>query len=299
MSEVNVPSVYVIILNYNHLSDLKETVASFELQDYPNLHLIVSDNGSTDDSISWLKREKPEIHLIENGENLGWAEGNNVGIRYALNDGAEYVLLANNDLSFNKPTLLSQLINRSIQSGALLLGVKQYYYSEPNVVYNEGREFPFRTKLEILESDFIEIHRLWPVDYVPGSFLLIHKSVFEHVGFIEADFFLYAEDADFGYRSLKAGFVSYIAKDLAIMHKVSITSGVLSRLKLYYQIRNQMLFFRRHNDSFKSPIFSLLVYHKRVVKLIIKLILKGNIPGARGVVRGYVHGVIGVKGKGI
>jgi len=104
-------SVFVVILNYNHIEDLKETIYSFLKQDYAKLHIVVSDNGSTDESISWLKKEHTDIVVLENSENLGWAEGNNVGIRYALKQNADYVLLANNDLSFDKSDIVTSLIN--------------------------------------------------------------------------------------------------------------------------------------------------------------------------------------------
>ena len=125
--DLNFPSVYVVILNYNHQADLQETIESFENQNYPNLEIVVSDNGSTDYSIEWLRANKPNVHLIENGENLGWAQGNNVGIDYALKQDAYYILLANNDLWFDSPSVISQLVQSCRLECIDIVGPKQMY----------------------------------------------------------------------------------------------------------------------------------------------------------------------------
>ena len=105
------PSVYIVVLNWNHLDDLILTIESFFRQDYPNMKILVSDNCSKDGSQEYVKNKFPTVTLIENNDNLGWAAGNNIGIRYALNNNADYILLANNDLYFENTRIISILIN--------------------------------------------------------------------------------------------------------------------------------------------------------------------------------------------
>ena len=88
------PLVHAIILNFNGKPFLLETLASVAQINYPNLKLIVVDNGSTDGSQAAVQEHYPHVLLLENGENLGFGEGNNVGMRYALQHGAEWVFLA-------------------------------------------------------------------------------------------------------------------------------------------------------------------------------------------------------------
>ncbi len=104
-------SVYVIIVNFNHLDDLKETIVSILNQDYPNIKLIISDNASVDNSVSWVSNNFPEIVVIENKVNLGWDAGNNIGIIQALKENADYVLLSNNDIYLDNPGILSQMVS--------------------------------------------------------------------------------------------------------------------------------------------------------------------------------------------
>lgn len=290
--------VFVVILNYNHREDLQETIESFEIQEFPGLRLVVSDNGSTDDSIDWLKQNKPNIDIIENSENLGWAEGNNVGIRFALSNGADYVLLANNDLSFSDPMIVNKLVGYAQSGRKCLAGVSEYLYYSSSTLYSEGRYFlddphntcnPMRLK-EIFRPLTSQAN---VVDYVPGSFVLIPSEVFYKIGLIDDDFFLYSEDADFGYRAWLAGYPSYVYFDLRILHKVSVTSGSRSRLKLYYQTRNSLRFWRKHRSSLGKPNTFILIYHYRWLKLLASLIVEGNFKGAKGFLEGYYKGVVG------
>lgn len=270
-------SIFVVILNYNHLDDLKETINSFERQDYTNVQIVVSDNGSVDQSVHWLKSQKPNIHIIENGKNLGWADGNNVGIEFALEKQAGYILLANNDLAFDDESILKNLVNKIEDFGNCIIGVEQRFYSDRSKVFNRGRVLLnskqiFNRCRANYVTNYKDAFRV--VDYVPGSFLLANKDVFELVGSIESDFFLYSEDADFGLRAWKKGFPSLVDTSISIQHKVSATSGNYSKLKVYYQVRNFWLLYARHNDVFLLKHRFLLIWSYREIKLLLKLLTK-------------------------
>lgn len=107
---MNHPKVYVIILNWNGLEDTLECLGSVFQMDYQNFEVLVVDNGSKDNSINFIKTKYPQVVLIENKENLGYTGGNNIGMRYALNNGADYVWLVNNDTVVMVDTL-SKLID--------------------------------------------------------------------------------------------------------------------------------------------------------------------------------------------
>src|SRR3989339_346256 len=102
---MNKPLVYILILNWNGKEDTLECLSSLKKIDYPNYKTIVIDNGSTDDSVKIINKKYPKIKIIENKKNLGYAEGNNVGIRYALKNKADYVLILNNDTIVDKKFL--------------------------------------------------------------------------------------------------------------------------------------------------------------------------------------------------
>jgi len=251
---MNNKNVFIIILNYNHLDDLKETVTSFIMQNYKDIRIIVSDNGSDDNSVAWLKEAHQEIKVIENGTNLGWAEGNNVGISYALEQNADFILLANNDLSFTNPYIIHCLIQQMRLHENWIMGPVQYYYSKPEQIYNQGNYFmniskPVFNKIRNSLSDKIEIPlNLKVVDYVAGSFVLFPSRLINDIGFIDPHFYLYGEDADFFLRSWKKGYISLVDTNLNILHKVSATSGMKSNLKKYYQSRNIWRNLQKHRD---------------------------------------------------
>ena len=108
-SAVDQPCVYIVVLNWNGWRDTLECMRSLDSMEYRNWHAVIVDNGSTDDSAKRLREAYPTVPVIENGKNLGFAAGNNVGIRIARKEGADYVFVLNNDVTVF-PDTLSQLV---------------------------------------------------------------------------------------------------------------------------------------------------------------------------------------------
>lgn len=295
---IKIPSVYVIILNYNHIDDLKETVCSFLRQDYPRQNLVVSDNGSSDGSCEWLKTYHPEITILENNDNLGWAEGNNVGIQYAVEQNADYILLANNDLSFDNPKIISQLIREIQGNDKLIIGPKQFFFEQPEKLHAEGHFFmnvehkPFnRLRLEYIQNNQLPSY-LKVVDYVPGSFVLFHSNLIKDIGYIENQFYLYGEDADFFLRAWKKSYISMVDTRLSILHKVSATSVRGSVLKNYYQSRNIWWNLQRHKDIGINRAYFKKKAYLSLSKSMIKHLISFKIKHVLIVVMGFWHGAI-------
>src|SRR5688572_19863302 len=130
--------VVVVVLNWNGGDDTLECLASLRHLRYTNVHTIVVDNGSSDESVANIGTAFPEIPLIQTGVNLGYAGGNNVGIRAALATGAEYVLLLNNDTVVD-PDCVDAFVEaaRAHPEGALF-GAKIYYHQEPDCIWYAG-----------------------------------------------------------------------------------------------------------------------------------------------------------------
>lgn len=295
--------VYVVILNFNHIDDLRETIASFITQDYSNLKIIVSDNGSQDESVNWLKKNHSEIIVIENKANLGWAEGNNVGIRYALKEKADYILLANNDLSFDNSTIISSLMlayNRIPNLG--IIGPSENSYYDKDKVVNQGWIMFPKVKHVFnkyrAEYNSSNIHTNYKVvDNVSGSFMIIKRDVFEDIGEIDSKLFLYAEDADFSIRAWSKGWVSLVDKEIMIYHKISATSGNNSPLKIYYKTRNLIYLIRKHKDRQSSHTFFLRKYYYDLLKQFIKMSIqkeygKNRLKRIKALLTGFYHGAL-------
>ncbi|MEA2107184.1 MAG: glycosyltransferase family 2 protein [Bacteroidota bacterium] len=293
--------LFTIILNYNHLKDLKETIDSFKLQDYANNQLVVSDNNSSDKSVDWLRKEHPEIVVLDNKENLGWSGGNNVGIDYALAHKADIILLANNDLFFNDRNLISNLIKEfNNKAGLGIIGPQENEYYDKNKIANQGwilyskSKFTFnKIRKKYSDENFKNFKY---VDNVSGSFMLIRADVFKKIGLIDDTFFLYGEDADFSLRSWKAGYASAIFPNNIVYHKGSATAGKNSPLKIYYKTRNLIYIIRKHKDIQENYYYFLWKYYYTNFKLFWKIILKKEYAGNRlekiqALILGLYHGV--------
>jgi GT2 family glycosyltransferase len=270
-------SVYIIILNYNHRNDLVETLESFKKQDYSNFHLVVVDNNSSDDSVDYIQKHYPLVHTIQNNQNLGWSGGNNAGIQYALTQNAGYILLANNDIYFNDPRIISGLIRSLIQYPCLgIIGPQENEYDDKTKCANQGwimypkAKYQFnrhRLTASVMPSNYKII------DNVSGSFMLIKAGVFKAVGLIDDELFLYAEDADFSLRAWNIGYSSAIDTSLIIYHKGSATAGNNSPLKIYYKARNLIYLIKKHKALQELPTYFKWIYYYDCFKIILKIIL--------------------------
>ncbi|MGB6650077.1 MAG: glycosyltransferase, partial [Bacteroidota bacterium] len=139
------PLVYCVILNLNGRALLLETLDSVLQMTYPRFRVMVADNGSTDGSLEAVRESHPRIEIVENGQNLGFGEGNNAGMRYALQRGSDWVLLLNNDIIVDKE-LLSELMQVGVSDQRIgMLCPKIYYAGEPEKLWYAGGKVNFWT----------------------------------------------------------------------------------------------------------------------------------------------------------
>lgn len=238
------PLIYILILNWNGKEDTLACLTSVRELEYAPFQVVVIDNGSEDGSFPILVEKFPEVIFLQNGANLGYARGNNAGIFYALHQGAEAILLLNNDTIVSKD-LLTKLALAAIQhpKGGIF-GVKSlHFYQEDKIDrfgelwYPEAAQFfsPYQNRSSLGPiSSFC-------VDAVCGCCILIRREVFDQIGFLDPRFFLLWEESDFCLRAKKKGFEIWAISDAIIWHKVSASfSG--KPLMHYYWWRNRLLF---------------------------------------------------------
>lgn len=235
--------ISVVILNWN---GKKDTIAC--LESIAQANVIVVDNGSTDDSVKVIKEQFPWVTLIETGQNLGYAGGNNVGIEYALKNGADLVLLLNNDTIVD-PKLLETLDSYAKSHPEIgIFGARPLRFYDPEKLdhlggkWNEEKgEFDLIGLQE--KSDFQFTGEL---DYVCGCSVLIRKQVFEKIGLLEPAFFLFWEEADFCMRAKKAKFGIGICDQAQLWHKVSASFVGGKPHVAYFWWRNRFLWIKRN-----------------------------------------------------
>src|SRR6056297_688817 len=133
-------SVYIVILNWNNFQETIDCVESCKKLTYSNFKILLVDNGSTDGSEDILKKEFPGIPLIQTGENLGYSGGNNAGIRHALEQGADYIWLLNNDTVVD-PQCLAKMVQTAESSNQIgMVGSKIFYHHSPDILWYAGGE---------------------------------------------------------------------------------------------------------------------------------------------------------------
>lgn len=246
----NSPVVAGIVLNCNGMEVIRECLKSLVASDYQPMRLYVSDNGSTDGSPEWIEEHYPHVTVIRNGRNLGWSGANNVGIRKALAEGAEWIWILNNDIEL-EADCLSRIMDRTRQHPELkLLGPVIHYFEPRDKVWCWGgivRRSSFYTG----HSDSLAEFRASPHDsrYMSGCAMMVHRSVFQCIGLIDERFFIYCEDTDFGLRAGRAGFRMDVVEDAVLYHKVGAFSGgegAETPFQLYQTLRSLLLFWKKH-----------------------------------------------------
>lgn len=235
------PRVSIIILNWNGIKDTLECLQSVYDLDYSNYEVIVVDNGSTDNSVQVIRSSFPKVMMIENKENLGYAGGNNVGMRYAMDTDSKFFWLLNND-TVVAPDSLSELILAANKStGCGLLSPVIYFYGEPEKVQFCGSILDWRKKGFIHVSDVMSLKNIASAkDLVLwGTALLISRKVVMAVGFLNEKYFSYHEDIEYSVRALNNGFTNMVVSTAKVYHKEARSSGGRdSPLHCYFMTRN-------------------------------------------------------------
>ncbi|HEX5434244.1 MAG TPA: glycosyltransferase family 2 protein [Candidatus Angelobacter sp.] len=251
----------IIILNWNSYQMTSDCLRSLANIDFSGHEVVLVDNGSHDGSPDQLSRDFPSVRLLRNPKNLGFAGGNNVGIRDALERGPDYLLLLNND-TVVAPNFLSELLKVGESDARIgLLNPKIYYFDPPDHIWyaggmrKPGRVFPVH--LGLRQRDDGTYNKTREVSFITGCALLIKAAVVRQIGLLDELFFLSFEDADWSMRASRAGFQQYYVPSSVIWHKDSYdTNRNLGHAgKNFHTMRNSVLFARKYLERRHWPLF--------------------------------------------
>ncbi|CAJ35482.1 glycosyltransferase family 2 protein [Methanocella arvoryzae] len=289
------PQVAIVILNWNNGTVTVDCLRSLEKLSYSNFFTLVLDNGSTDDSLEILHRAYPGISVVQNDKNLGFAGGNNPGIRLALEQGADYVLLLNNDTEV-APDFLDELIKVAEADPKIgIASAKIYYYSEPDRLWFAGGKVNYwkgwTQHLGDLEKDVGQYDHTTDTDFVSGCAMLIRREVIEKIGVLYEPFFLYYEDSDYCSRARRAGYRIVMAPKAKVWHKVSSTTGKIKDLQLFYGQRNMLAFERRNASPVRLAFFLPYYFGKFVAYNSLRALLSGNSGRAKLIWKAALEGL--------
>jgi len=246
------PKIAIIILNWNGMQDTIPCLESVLRIDYPNYEVILVDNGSEDRSVQEIRRRFTSVAILENRENLGFAEGNNRGIELALKRGADYVLLLNNDTEVDPGILqtFAEAIAEHPTTG--MFSAKIYFFDEPRKLFYRGAKFIWQIAGYIHvghhDVDTDTSTAVQDTGYASGCALLASAKMIQKIGMLDVRFYLNWEDIEWSTRSINNGFGCKYVPGAIVYHKVSssFVGGGEGPHNRYYFRRNHLLWIRLH-----------------------------------------------------
>lgn len=289
--------LYVILVNYNGADDTIECIESLSLQRARDFEIIVVDNNSTDNSVERLKKISVHIILLVNEENLGFSGGNNVGIKYAIEHGAEGVILLNNDTVVSSDFIDSYKRTVNKHHNSAVIGPKIKYYYQDNIIWYAGGEYNGKTgRVEHTGYKCIdkgEYDTFKEVSFISGCCIYIPTSVIKRIGFLDERYFLYCEDLEYCCRLQRNKIKMFYDPQIVVLHKVSASTDKISGSSIYYTVRNGLYVIKEYHNKGTS----LLPYLYYICQALFRCI-KGEYrfkPVLNGIID-MVSGKVGKKG---
>jgi len=241
------PLVSIIAINYNTLDDTLEFLHSTRTLTYPNVEVIVVDNASKINPGAVIQSQFPEVMFIRSEINLGFAGGNNLGVRAAKGD---YLFFINNDTLLPENFLEPVITFMQEHPDAGMASTKVLYPDGKTIQYAGAIGISAVTgrgkRLGLFEEDKGQYDQCYKTDLGHGASLIVPRKVIETVGSMPEIFFLYYEEHDWCEHVKRAGYTMYYIGTSHLLHKESVSTGKESPLKTYYMTRNRLLFMRRN-----------------------------------------------------
>ncbi|GAB4238001.1 MAG: glycosyltransferase family 2 protein [Ekhidna sp.] len=283
---MDLPLISIVSVNYNQPDHTREFLDSIYQSDYPNIEVILVDNGSENPIDANLESEFSHLRCIFSKRNLGFAGGNNIGLKKAK---GEFIFLLNNDTILQK--------NFFCQMVSFFSEHKDAGIASPKILYPSGRlQYAGSKKINPItgrggkigwnQEDKGQFDQCYPTAYPHGAAMVIRREVLETVGLMPEEYFLYYEELDWTNTIRKSGFEVYYVGTSSITHKESISVGKESPLKLYYLNRNRLLYLKRNSSTLEFFLGSLFYLFVSLPKHTFSYLMNGEYKQLRASLRG-------------
>ena len=252
----------IVTVLYNQENLLDDFFESINNQNIKEFKIYFIDNSSNrnayEKTFELNKKYGFNIDLIYNNNNLGVAGGNNIGIRRAISDGCDFVLLSNYDINIKKTNVVNDLLKLAYRDNSKIYVPKIYYYGT-NIIWYGGGYIDYIRGITVHngdnENDRGQCDAIGLTNYAPTCFMIIHKNIFENVGLMDDKYFVYFDDTDFVERCTKKGVRIFYDPNIIIDHKVSqTTGGNWSEFSIRLLNRNRIYFLRKNKNKFYASV---------------------------------------------
>ena len=281
--------VSIITINYNGLEDTCALIESIPIKE--NMEVIVVDNASKNQEAETIAQRYPQIKVIRNNKNLGFAGGNNLGIRAAQGN---YIFLVNNDTAFKKfniPSLVDR-IKSSPNIGIVCPKIRFAWGNNPiqYAGYSKLSRITVRNHaIAFNEEDRGQLDKAHLTPYAHGAAMLISRDAINKVGLMPECYFLYYEEFDWSMMFIRAGYQIWYEPKCTIYHKESQTTGQDSPLRTYYLTRNRLLLVRRNPQEFNKTLAYIYLIGIVALRDILKHTLTGRFDLLNATLRALWH----------
>ena len=279
----------IVTINYNGLKDTCELIDTLPLND-ETIEVIVVDNASTQDEATEIERRYPQVKVIRNDKNLGFAGGNNLGIQAAH---GKYLFFINNDAILPQPSAISHLLTRLESSDQIGMVCPKIRFTWGKQLiqyagYTPLSKITLRNKsIGFGEQDNGQYDTPHPTPYAHGAAMMVKREVIEKVGMMPECYFLYYEELDWSMMIRRSGYEIWYEPACTIFHKESQTTGQQSPLKTYYISRNRLLFAQRNINGGEKYLTYIYIIGIVAVRDILRHLCKGQINMAKAVIKGF------------
>lgn len=266
---MNKNKIAIILVNYNGTNDTIECIESIKKSTYDNYKVIVVDNASPEKDCKKITKKFPDVKLIESKENLGFSGGNNLGIKYALENDFDYIMLLNNDTIIDN-LMINELLKNSDKN--TITAPKMYYYKEKNRIWYAGGKIDKITgsvkhyKMNEIDNNEDKISN---VTFATGCCMMINADIIKRIGMLNDSYFMYCEDTDFCLNALSNNIKILYIPNAKLWHKVSVSSGGEgSPFSTYYITRNRFYYISKYKNyfAFTAMLYSFITRYIRILQ---------------------------------
>ncbi|MBQ1666514.1 MAG: glycosyltransferase family 2 protein [Prevotella sp.] len=289
--------VSIITINYNGLADTCALIDTIPFND-ESLEVIVVDNASKEDEATVIEQRYPQVNVIRSEQNLGFAGGNNLGIKTAK---GKYLFFINNDTFFRckkedvRGKMLQPLIDcleSSPKIGAVCPKIRFAWGNNPiqYAGYTSLSRITMRNRsIGFGEEDHGQYETAHPTPYAHGAAMMVKREAIDKAGIMPECYFLYYEELDWSMMIRHAGYDIWYEPSCTIYHKESQSTGQNSPLRTYYITRNRLLFVKRNNHSFTKYLSFCYLIGVVALKDILKFVFHGRLDLAKATIKGITH----------